>query len=78
MPGVTDLVYCFILLTIFHSIEPVCGKMCGQIISSVRQDNLIFLPHTGSILGDIVSEYNKLTRPVNHSIYYLPSYKADS
>ena len=29
-----------LLLTIYPNIEPVCFKMCGQIISSVRRDNL--------------------------------------
>ena len=36
---VTDPVNCLFLLTISPNIEPLCDKMCGQIISSVRRDN---------------------------------------
>ena len=31
---------CLFLLTISPNIEPVCDKMCGQIISSATRDNL--------------------------------------
>ena len=40
IPLVTDPVNCLFSLTRCTNIEPVCGKMYGQIISSVRRDNL--------------------------------------
>ena len=53
--------------TISPNIEPVCVKMCGQIISSD------ILTQTGPILGDIVYENKQVTGSVTIGIYYLPS-----
>ena len=55
-------VNCLISLTISPNMDPVCGKICGQIISSGRRDNLTTDFATNRLnIGNIVSENKQLT-----------------
>ena len=59
-------------LKISPNIEPVCGKMCGQIISSVRRDNLT--THLASNRLNIRRYCEQLTGSVTNGIYSSLSY----
>ena len=67
---VTDPVNCLFSVTISPNIEPVGGKMCGHIISSVRRDNLTthFAANRLNIRRYCEQKY-KLTGSVTHGIY---------